>query len=554
MISTLILLFTSFFVFAQNTPGECPDQLSGSELQNYFSENPAPLVERARREGPQCVSRVAKTFAYYVAQLQGRRCSGDDCNPWNQNFIGECAQGTTPEACSSAKASQELQRNNFRRFVAASLSPQQLSEEEIDRMCLMITPENPLELIRRAGISEILRELDCSELPVGQTRNITTEIGENTSHYQLVREGAQNYRLNVPILFQGENSLTPNEMSAFQQRAQGCLDQYNGAMLGPNGERLTIGIIDQLPGNVKNVVLIHRTFPRANSRNYSFDISCSTVVHEVLHLTGLVDEYRESDRTLDYSCRIHSEGASIMANNDLATNSLSSEISCSVQAAYQSLWRNLGERERSLLLSPQIGEVLNRASFCTPRAESERLTLPEALARESLAMRELERSPNTLSFEVFVPVFDEQTSSAWMEKRTVDCRCPEGTVTKCHSWIASPPTRNFDLTNTREECPPFMSGERRAIGATENTTELNANGMIIRKQGRSPSLLSPNHFNRILAGSCERRAQDYNVCASWAYTSECGPAQNTCFDGPDVCSGPPAQCTSDRLLGRVQGQ
>ncbi len=51
-----------------------------------------------------------------------------------------------------------------------------------------------------------------------------------------------------------------------------------------------------------------------------------------------------------------------------------------------------------------------------------------------------------------------------------------------------------------------------------------------------PSLLHPNHYERIAGGACGEKAKKYNQCAVWAYRN---PAQT------NNCEGKPEHCSSD---------
>ena len=417
-------------------PSGCPYRMSGEQLEGYMGQSPDTLIARAREQGPACGSRVAEAFVHHIASFKGVPCTGGSCSPWSANLTASCSAGE--EVCQAARELQNAQAENLRRLVAVSLSQRDLGPEEIARLCQQLTPANPLELIRQQGIQEILAEMDCPEIPIGQARSFQSQIAGQNSTYTLNRIDQSTYRMDIPIEFTtSSNTIDQSRLREFRQYVSNCIDEYNDNLTGPNGERLSIRILDPdlnpatagLPRNIgmsRNTVQVWETLPRENSGNYSLAIPCSTVLHEVLHLTGLVDEYPEDDPDLGYGCRIRPERLTIMGSDRQAAEALPSETNCVVQPQFQTLWNQVSERERALLLRPQLGEILFRADFCVVRPETERLALSEALARPSLNMRELERSNDSLSFEAYVPVLDPETSMAWMEKRTIDCRCTRG--------------------------------------------------------------------------------------------------------------------------------
>ena len=78
-----------------------------------------------------------------------------------------------------------------------------------------------------------------------------------------------------------------------------------------------------------NKITLNNTSKRPNSADWTRDITCASIIHETLHLTGLVDEYRERDSIEVrtgwwftgaktsvglYNCRDFNPTANIMAN------------------------------------------------------------------------------------------------------------------------------------------------------------------------------------------------------------------------------------------------
>ena len=82
------------------------------------------------------------------------------------------------------------------------------------------------------------------------------------------------------------------------EKAQECMEQANKGMLGSNGEKLKIVIKDTPKTNSCSADTIEISVGskghRSHARKYESDIDCPTITHEVLHLLGLCDEYKES--------------------------------------------------------------------------------------------------------------------------------------------------------------------------------------------------------------------------------------------------------------------
>ncbi len=88
-------------------------------------------------------------------------------------------------------------------------------------------------------------------------------------------------------------------------------------------------------------------------------------------------------------------------------------------------------------------------------------------------------------------------------------------------------------------CPPGASWAPPVYGVKMNTDEkFNWDGSQLKfvKMPEWPSLLHPNHYERIAGGACGEKAKKYNQCAVWAYRN---PAQT------NNCEGKPEHCSSD---------
>jgi len=102
-----------------------------------------------------------------------------------------------------------------------------------------------------------------------------------------------------------------------------CFARANEFMLGPNDEVITLRLSEdrEVPSFL---VLVEKT-DRAYAHQFSTETNCAALVHEYLHRTGLVDEYREKN-VLDeqgrpiYNCRHVGPEDSIMSNHELRAN------------------------------------------------------------------------------------------------------------------------------------------------------------------------------------------------------------------------------------------
>ena len=135
--------------------------------------------------------------------------------------------------------------------------------------------------------------------------------------YRLKKTLDGKYQISLNLRFKaGENydGETPAHAvpAHYMNRVQECLQTANQKMLGPNGESLNIVIesSEETSCDAKTIKIQSKNF-RSNSMQYESNIDCPTITHEVLHLLGLCDEYKERGK---YTCRVTSDN-SIMSNH-----------------------------------------------------------------------------------------------------------------------------------------------------------------------------------------------------------------------------------------------
>ncbi|MDE0118652.1 MAG: hypothetical protein OXM55_01430 [Bdellovibrionales bacterium] len=107
----------------------------------------------------------------------------------------------------------------------------------------------------------------------------------------------------------------------YMEKVQSCMQDANKKMLGPNGETLRINIRGSSKsddcGIKKTNVGIRSPNERSGVLHYSSNVDCPTILHEILHLLGLPDEYGG-----DYNlCRVDVP-ESIMSNSNMRWDSV----------------------------------------------------------------------------------------------------------------------------------------------------------------------------------------------------------------------------------------
>lgn len=87
-------------------------------------------------------------------------------------------------------------------------------------------------------------------------------------------------------------------LRALRARAvEGVDEQFNRGQRLPNGDllRVEVTFVDS-PGEAHHTVELYPDHPRANALNWDLGLHRSTIAHELGHLLGLPDEYREAGR------------------------------------------------------------------------------------------------------------------------------------------------------------------------------------------------------------------------------------------------------------------
>ena len=190
----------------------------------------------------------------------------------------------------------------------------------------------------------------CSDPAPGEEKQITSNFLGYSHTVRRESDGSFSIPLNLAFSadedYDGE--VPKDQVPAhYKNKVQECLKKANSKMLGPNGEKLNI-VIE--PPSAKEIckeekpktIKIGSSKHRSHSGKYESDINCPLITHEILHLLGLCDEYKEkitgfqvsadtgevkkvnryekSDNSNDkfvlaYDCRVTSQN-SIMSNHN----------------------------------------------------------------------------------------------------------------------------------------------------------------------------------------------------------------------------------------------
>lgn len=144
----------------------------------------------------------------------------------------------------------------------------------------------------------------CEEVTVGRTKKVNTTLNNITQAYTITKKSENKYTASFQLDF-GTDSFEIGgkrlDGDFMHEKIQGCLKNTNSYLKDSKGRNLNLEVFSpkiaatiptyKRPPKVKIALFPEKS--RAHSKAYPVDIECSTIVHELLHLTGLHDEYEE---------------------------------------------------------------------------------------------------------------------------------------------------------------------------------------------------------------------------------------------------------------------
>ncbi|WP_408098493.1 hypothetical protein ACJVC5_06155 [Peredibacter sp. HCB2-198] len=374
-------------------------------------------------------------------------------------------------------------------------------------------------------IGEILNKLQttkkvegCKELAPGEHKVFEKDSGNyySTGDYLLKRKKDGNYQAFVNVDFKrGSGSLAPEAM---MQKAKGCLQEASPFLKGPDGSRIEMMVfspeeIQKLPKEErpnKKDILIERAGARSNAGAYSEDLPCSTIVHEMLHLLGLCDEYEEQSTDLKamWNCRVVPKADSIMRNSmETYSKAVGSELFCKCDRfPCSSVYKNGDENTKKMIGKYTFYDVTDhtfRSRFC----KFQLLPLQKILKDPyNTAPIQLEGA-DTIVIEHRTFSGDQKFPNYKIDRTQITCTCNGNK--ECLSIKERLPSQLANL-GQRALCP---SGSNKVDKSQSNQS----NVIKIKSDPIMPSLLHPNQFKKILAGNCRGIVDGYLECADWAY-------------------------------------
>jgi hypothetical protein len=184
---------------------------------------------------------------------------------------------------------------------------------------------------KKTSISDLLESYErinkCTPLKMDEVKVMNGYLNGVTQKYSVEQKSSMSYKATFNIDF-GNESITNEDGTVtsgniMRDRINKCLDEANPHMKDASGRKMELSVIAPEEANkiakykrppVINIGL-KKEKSRANNLNYPVDITCGTIVHELLHLTGLFDEYEETAK----GTYVHTETGEVIEHHSSST-------------------------------------------------------------------------------------------------------------------------------------------------------------------------------------------------------------------------------------------
>lgn len=496
------------------------------------------------------------SFAQYATKLS-EKVDADCLRIMTQNYASNVGSEFSPErelyrycqehasaVCEQMKARESIHHQNIRQLLAMGYGEvsQQLEEncDDCDQ-----SPASQLKDLL-AKIKDNKEAMACLELKPGQTKVVSFRDGTPTGitgNYSLTKKEDGSFDVGVAMKF-------PDNDTTMMAKVQSCISSVTPFLKGPQGQVLNFKILStsdvaKLPSAHRpmiNNVAIQAANSRSNSASYAANIDCPTITHEVLHLTGLCDEY---SGTMDgYTCRATPKIDSVMSNQrDAFRRGMPETLTCECRNdVCTKIMGGEDQLKRDILISRSIYEVTD---YQLRNKHCQIIDLPNANwspTNHSIPHIINKRADN----EITILSYSINDNANKVSQTKLVCKCSDSS--ECEQDITSlAQSVERAVKDKHASCPGSSNLVASAKGLPENlNSNYNWNGkrFTLAKLAEWPSLLHPQHFERIVGGACPKAAQKYSQCAQWAYRNK----QDT-----NNCQGKPAYCDSDKeFLGVSQ--
>lgn len=414
------------------------------------------------------------------------------------------------------------------------------AKEELAKViqCEPLSP--PLQAFQEiaAKLQETEKVSKCAELNPGQHKVFKKDRNAHysTGSYLLKRKQDGNYQAILNVKFtQGAGSVTSQEMLA---RSKRCLAEASPFMKGPQNQNIELLVFspeetNSLPSDerpaVNNVSIEGPNFG-TNAAAYNEKVDCATITHEILHLMGLCDEYEETRpeyTRFGWNCRVITKAPSIMRDLSVYGKAVGQTLTCNCTTNTCRAVMNSSDDLKKLYTGYSFYEASDyqfRSTYCKEEYISNTTNMSNP-GKGALILSD-ESSALVVETRFVGPYFSSPYYK--IHRAKITCRCPAGDQ-KCIDQKQAA-VRNISNDPFRRSCPRESTYSGSEPGLKVNKAVFENDQIKIAVSPEIPSLLQPNHFNKILEGSCPGKSEGYQQCAEFAYKGQPCTVPQVCND------------------------
>ena len=300
-----------------------------------------------------------------------------------QKFPKRCLKEENKKhpVCESMSKDINIVRGRILRIAELAYGPDVFKTTEAQATCLDCANKTKREDESFNLFSDLIKDIQeqsqCFELKPGQEKRVYSGTGSGRS-YNMKRGPDGTYSIPLNLRFSADDDydgdIPKDEVpTRYMKKVQECINTANEKMLGPNGEKLKIVIQEpakQTNNRCENEVeeiKVGSKEHRSNAGKYESDIDCPIITHEILHLLGLCDEYKEKKRGHYVDPKTGEKISSSQVNSTQALNYVfKPAYKCrivttnSIMADQQERWDNVFKegKNNSLLTPGQFNAIL----------------------------------------------------------------------------------------------------------------------------------------------------------------------------------------------------
>ena len=224
------------------------------------------------------------------------------------DFPKECLTENS-KICEILSNNIQILKERLVDLVDIAYGPDSTQSTQAQALCFGCDKPNPTKDIENLDttLKNLQEQSQCENPQPGKTKIVNTGKPLH-ANYTLKKEPDGSFSIPFNIEFAPDKDYdgpVPKDQAGqyYMQKAQECMQKANSKMLGPNGEKLKFVLKSPPPkekdpcqGQSTHKIKIGSQVQRSNVGKYASNIDCPTITHEILHLTGLCDEYKEEQR------------------------------------------------------------------------------------------------------------------------------------------------------------------------------------------------------------------------------------------------------------------